>query len=101
MPSNMDPQGNTHVCPASASPEAPMLGPDLYDAIAQSCGDIVVDLQHVVTLNAAALSVFIAAHNTLHEQGRRLTMTHVAEDLLQLLQLLRLDQHFQVVARQN
>lgn len=101
MPHDAEQQGTAHVRPETISLDPHALLTDLQTAIQQTHGDVVVDLQHVVTLDAAALSVLVAAYNTLQEQGRRLELLRVAEDIRQLIQFLCLEQHFRVVAGQN
>ncbi|MFP4213392.1 MAG: STAS domain-containing protein [Desulfohalobiaceae bacterium] len=57
---------------------------------------LTVDLAQVEMIDSTGLGVLIAAHNTLQQQGQSLRLIHVSQDLLQLMQTMRLDQHFQI-----
>jgi anti-anti-sigma factor len=71
----------------------------LWEEIEQGTTHIVVDLQYVEMVDSFGLGILISAQNSLRTQGGHLTVINVSEDLLRLLQLMRLDKHFVVQAR--
>lgn len=71
----------------------------LCELIDQGTLHIVLDLQAVEIVDSAGLGTLIAAHNTLREHGGRLTVINVSHDIVRLFQLMRLDKHFTVTAR--
>lgn len=73
----------------------------LCEAIDQGALQVVLDLQAVAMVDSAGLGVLISAQNTLHGHGGGLTVINVSPDLIRLFQLMRLDKHFTVIARDD
>jgi len=80
--------------------QAEALCATLREALDQGTTNIIMDLQEVEMVDALGLGVLIAAHNTLHEYGGSFIVVNVCADILRLLQLMCLDQHFAVTARE-
>jgi anti-anti-sigma factor len=57
---------------------------------------LTVDLGQVQMIDSTGLGVLIAAHNSLQQQGQSLRLINVSQDLLELMQTMRLDKHFQI-----
>jgi anti-anti-sigma factor len=72
----------------------------LCAAIDQGATHIVIDLEAVEMVDALGLGVLIATHNTLHEHGGSLLVVNISTALLRLFELMRLDKHFAVTARE-
>ena len=75
---------------------AKQLKQQLQKAIQQGALSITLDLIHVKVVDSSGLSVFIAASNSLKNSGGRLELINVAENILKLLKITRLDKHFSV-----
>ena len=75
---------------------AKQLKQQLQKAIQQGALAITLDLIHVKVVDSSGLSVFIAASNSLKNSGGRLELINVAENILKLLKITRLDKHFSV-----
>jgi anti-sigma B factor antagonist len=71
----------------------------LCECIAGGQYHIVIDLQHVAMVDSSGLGVFIATHNSVKAQGGAFRVVNVSPDILRLLQVMRLDQHFAVEGR--
>ena len=71
----------------------------LLEAIEGGRSNIVVDLQHVAMVDSSGLGVFVATHNSVKAQGGALRLINASPDILRLLQVMRLDQHFAVQGR--
>jgi anti-anti-sigma factor len=71
----------------------------LFECIAGGQYHIAIDLQHVAMVDSSGLGVLIAAHNSIKAQGGALRLTNVSPDIVRLLQVMRLDQHFAVEGR--
>ena len=57
-----------------------------------------VDLANVGMIDSVGLGVFIAAQNTLHKGGGRLKVFNASQDIYKLFKVMRLDQHFEIIA---
>ena len=55
-----------------------------------------VDLGDVKMIDSSGLGVLIAAHNSLQKIGEKLELVNVSDDILKLLQNMRLDKHFDI-----
>ncbi len=75
---------------------AKQLKQQLQKAIQEGALSIRLDLIHVKVVDSSGLSVFIAASNSLKNSGGRLELINVAENILKLLKITRLDKHFSV-----
>ena len=72
---------------------------ELYEVIHQGATHIIIDLQSVEVVDSSGLSVLIAAYKSVEEQGGRLTLIHVSQNIAQLIQLMRLDRYLVVQER--
>lgn len=59
-------------------------------ALADGCGDLVVDMSEVELVDATGLGVLVAAHRKASRRGRRLVLRGVRPALLRLLAVTRL-----------
>jgi len=75
---------------------APAIRSQMRAAMAEGVREIVVDLGSVRTVDSAGIGLLIAAHNSLHKAGGRLTVVHANKDVLDLFRLMRIHQHFSV-----
>ena len=57
---------------------------------------VIVDLEGIEMVDSVGLGVFIAAHNSLSQTGRVLTLANVSSDIMTLLKTMRLDRHFTI-----
>ena len=62
---------------------------------------VIVDLESVEMVDSVGLGVFIAAHNSLSQTGRVLTLANVSSDIMTLLRTMRLDKHFTIAEGQG
>ena len=62
---------------------------------------VIVDLEGVEMVDSVGLGVFIAAHNSLSQTGRVLTLANVSSDIMILLRTMRLDKHFTIAEGQG
>jgi anti-sigma B factor antagonist len=72
---------------------------ELLNLIQQGATKVIVDLQEIEMVDSTGLGVFIAAQNSLKEDGGSLEVINVSADLFHLFQIMRLDKHFTVKAR--
>jgi len=71
----------------------------LIKAVGQSEeGGVVLDFTRVEAVDSAGLGLIIAAHNTLANYGRKLTLTNVSKEIYGLFLATRLDQQFEVIS---
>ncbi len=70
----------------------------LIKAVAQSEGGVILDFTRVEAVDSAGLGLIIAAHNTLANYGRTLTLTNVSKEIYGLFLATRLDQQFEVIS---
>lgn len=71
---------------------------ELKGLIDEGVREITIDLAGVQMVDSVGLGVFIATHNSLSQNGGRLTVSHASDDIVTLLKTMRLDQHFTVLA---
>jgi len=64
--------------------------------IAASGGDFVLDLQGVEMIDSKGIGLIIATYNSLTKTGRKLILSEVIPDIVQLLRTMRLDRHFSI-----
>ncbi|MFO8031226.1 MAG: STAS domain-containing protein [Desulfohalobiaceae bacterium] len=76
--------------------KAKELRQELQDKLQESGQGLTVDLGQVQMIDSTGLGVLIAAHNSLQQQGQSLRLINVSQDLLELMQTMRLDKHFQI-----
>jgi len=58
--------------------------------------NMVLDLQEVETMDSKGIGLLIATHNSLREKGAALEIVNPTENILKLLQNMRLDKHFRI-----
>ncbi len=71
---------------------------ELKGLIDEGARELTIDLAGVQMVDSVGLGVFIATHNTLHQQEGRLIVSNVSDDIVTLLKTMRLDQHFTALA---
>ena len=57
---------------------------------------LTLDLEGVKMIDSMGLGVLIATHNSLSKRNAKLELIHVADDILKLLNNMRLDKHFSI-----
>ena len=62
---------------------------------------VIIDLDGIEMVDSVGLGVFIAAHNSLMQTGRVLTLANVSSDIMTLLKTMRLDKHFTIAEGQG
>ncbi len=68
----------------------------LKGAIAEGARKLTVDFTNVQMLDSAGIGLLIAAHNSLAKVSGQLTVVHASAEILDLFQMMRIHQHFQV-----
>ncbi len=71
---------------------------ELKGLIEEGTPQVVVDLDGVEMMDSVGLGVFIAAHNSLTQTGRVLTVCNASSDIMTLFRTMRLDKHFAITA---
>ena len=69
---------------------------ELLDAINDSQGTVVIDLDGVEMVDSVGIGVIIASHNTLSQSGRLLKVVNVSKDIFDLFATMRLNRRFTV-----
>lgn len=69
---------------------------DIKKRVESSQGEFVIDLEGVEMVDSKGLGLIIATLNTLSTAGRALMIRNPAEDIVQLLKLMRLDRHLRI-----
>ena len=69
---------------------------ELNKEISESLEELVIDLSDVEMVDSVGIGVIIATHNTLDQQGAKLKVIHIAEDIYGLFTTMRLDRHFTI-----
>jgi anti-anti-sigma factor len=70
----------------------------LKEAMDNGARQLVIDFGKVRMLDSRGIGLLIAAHNSLRRQGGTLELVGVSKDILELLQMMRMHQHFRVSA---
>jgi anti-anti-sigma factor len=70
----------------------------LTEAMSNGARHLVIDFGRVRMLDSRGIGLLIAAHNSLRRQGGTLEVVRVSKDILELLQMMRMHQHFRVSA---
>ncbi len=58
--------------------------------------EISVDLKNVEMIDSMGLGALIATHNSMQKYNKKLELLNISKDLLDLLKVMRLDQHFDI-----
>ena len=74
---------------------------ELKSVIDEGVRQLVIDLDQVEMVDSVGLGVFIATHNSLHQNGGSLILRHASHDIRLLLKTMRLDKHFIVEVSQQ
>lgn len=90
--------GQTMVQPAGdvTASSAPELRTALKGAIAAGARKLTVDFSNVQMLDSAGIGLLIAAHNSLAKVSGELSVVHASQEIMDLLQMMRIHQHFSV-----
>ena len=79
----------------------PELKAALQGALTRGAQELVVDLGQAAALDSSGIGLLIAAHNSLSQKQGKLRVINVSEDILQLMQSLRLVHRFSITGRPN
>jgi anti-anti-sigma factor len=74
----------------------PELRTQLRAVIGGGSREIVLDLSGVEMLDSTGIGLLISAHNSLRKVGGTLAVIHASPEILELLQSMRIHQHFSV-----
>ena len=74
----------------------PRLRAALRTLAASGVRDVMIDLKNVRMIDSCGLGLLIAAHNSLHKTGGRLSVIHASADLMDLFRMMRMHQHFSI-----
>jgi anti-anti-sigma factor len=72
---------------------------NLRNMIEDGVTELVIDLENTTMLDSAGVGLIVAAHNSLSRVGGTLQVIQVSPEILELLQSMRLHQHFTVVGK--
>ena len=68
----------------------------LMTAVKKGGPELIIDLSGVNTIDSVGLGMTLAAYNSISHRGGKLTVINASEDVFQLFETMRLDQHFDV-----
>ncbi len=71
----------------------------LMNHIERDSTSLTVDLDNVKMVDSVGLGVILAAYNTLRDAGGELKVVNVSNEISSLFKAMRLDQHFEIVAK--
>ena len=74
---------------------------ELKTLIDEGTSQVILDLSGVEMVDSVGLGVFIAAHNSLTQTGRVLTVCNASNDIMTLFRTMRLDKHFTITMSQE
>ena len=69
---------------------------ELNGEIDKGMEELTIDLDGVEMVDSVGIGVIIATHNTLDQQGSKLKVINIAEDIYGLFTTMRLDRHFTI-----
>ena len=69
---------------------------ELKQALDDGAAELTIDLSGTEMMDSMGIGVLIAAHNSLKKIGGRLELTNASDDIVKLLQNMRLDKHFKM-----
>ena len=69
----------------------------LLKLVKQGIQDLTIDFSGVEMVDSVGLGVLIAAHNSLEDVGGNLKIKNASSDIYNLIKVMRLDQHFEVM----
>ncbi len=70
---------------------------ELKQVIGGGVDSLTIDLSTVEVIDSMGLGVMVAAHNTLKKNNSKLKLVNASNDILNLLNKLRLDYHFEII----
>ncbi len=73
---------------------------ELQSLIDEGIKQLAIDMVEVVMIDSVGLGILIEAHNSLNNQGGKLRVSNVSQDILNLFKTMRLDRHFEVIANE-
>ena len=68
----------------------------LMTVIKKGIDELIIDLSGVEIVDSIGLGLMIATHNSLNNQGGKLSVINASKDVIHLFKTMRLDQHFEV-----
>jgi anti-anti-sigma factor len=68
----------------------------MRNLIGDGVRDMVLDFENVRMLDSRGIGLLISAHNSLKAAGGKISLTHASEEIVHLLQTMRVHQHFSV-----
>ena len=74
----------------------PELRSKMRDLVHEGSREVVVDLTNVEMVDSTGIGLLISAHNSLRKLGGTLAVIHASAEILELLQSMRIHQHFSV-----
>ena len=81
---------------ASSVPE---LRPALRELVREGVGGVTVDLAETAMIDSTGLGLLIATYNSLMKSKGRFALVNASPEILELLQAMRIHQHFEVGGR--
>ena len=69
---------------------------ELLSLIKEGNTGLVVDMADVMMIDSIGVGILVATHNSLSENGGKLTVTNVSQDIYRLFKTMRLDQYLMV-----
>ena len=79
----------------------PLLRPAMRDLVRGGVRELVVDLSGTSMIDSTGLGLLLSAFNSLRAAGGSLAVTNASEEILNLLQSLRIHQHFPVAGKRG
>ncbi len=69
---------------------------EFKETIENGITEILLDLSEVKYIDSLGIGLLVATHKSLMKSDSNLQLSNVSEDILKILNMLRLDQHFQI-----
>ncbi len=74
----------------------PELRSKMREVVSAGSREVVVDLTNVEMVDSTGIGLLISAHNSLRKVGGTLAVINASAEILELLQSMRIHQHFSV-----
>ncbi len=74
---------------------------DMSSLIGQGTRKIAFDFSNVAEMDAMAIGSLVATHNHLKDRGGAMQLTNVNNELMKMFKILRLNEHFAIIATQS
>ncbi len=78
------------------SSQAEEIKSELKQAIAPETQSLVLDLDQVEQVDSIGMGILIATYNSLRKENKAFKLVNVSENVYDLLQVMRLNQHFEI-----